>query len=50
MKWLLVNLDWAICLMSSVFANGPADQGSIPGWDHTKEPTLDATLAKYSAL
>ena len=34
--------------MSRVFANGPGDQGSIPGWDmpKTQKTILDATLFK----
>ena len=32
--------------MSKVFANGPGDQGSIPGWviPKSKEMVLDAAL------
>ena len=37
---------WAIGLMSRVFASGPGDQGSIPGWviPKTQKMVLDATL------
>ena len=30
-SWILLLLYWPICIMVSVFANGPRDQGSIPG-------------------
>ena len=38
--------DRAIGLMSTVFANGLRDQGSIPGWviPKTQKIVLDATL------
>ena len=38
--------DWAIVLMSRVFANGPGDHGSIPGQVvlKTQKMVLDATL------
>ena len=39
-------LYWAIGLMTWVFANGPCDQGSIPGWviPKTQKVVLDAAL------
>ena len=37
---------WTIGLMSRVFANGPGDQGSIPGWVilKTQKMVLDTAL------
>ena len=44
--WLLNRIIRAISLMSKVFANGPGDQGSIPGWiiSKTQKMVLDAIL------
>ena len=39
---LILVLNWAIGLMSRVFANGPGDRGSIPGW--LKKMVLDTAL------
>ena len=43
---ILYSINWTIGLMSRVFANGPGDWGSIPGWviPKTKEMVLDAAL------
>ena len=46
-KYVNINMiDQAIGLMSRVFANGPGDQGSIPGQviPKTQKMVLDATL------
>ena len=39
--------NWSLIgLINRVFANGPGDQGSIPGWaiPRTQKMVLDATL------
>ena len=43
---VLISLDWAIGPMSRVFANGPGDQGSIPGQviPKTQKMVLDVSL------
>ena len=43
--WIL-GIYWAIGLMSTVFANGTGDQGSIPGWviPKTQKMVLDSAL------
>ena len=42
----MASSNWAIRLMSRVFANGPGDQGSIPGQviPKTQKMVLEATL------
>ena len=46
LQWLLSHNNWAIGLMSRVFANGPGDLGSISGRviPKTQKMVLDATL------
>ena len=43
---IVINYHRAISLMSRVFANGPGDQGSIPGRviPKTQKMVLDAVL------
>ena len=48
-KWqlrLICKFELAIGLMSRVFANGPEDWGSIPGWviPKTQKMVLDVAL------
>ena len=45
-NWKLSLQITAIDPMNKVFANGPGDQGSIPGWvmPKTQKIVLDATL------
>ena len=44
--WVRMNVYQPIGLMSRVFANGPGDRDSIPGWviPKTQKMVLDATL------